>query len=120
MLSPDDRTKALSKLDSWTDVTDGRNAITKKYQFQDFLQAWKFMSDIATVAEEMNHHPEWFNVYNTVDVTLTTHDCNGVSQKVWNCLFREQTFFVCVFVVCSSLNSCPFFLNELKTGYFLG
>lgn len=81
MLSPEDRATAISNLQSWTDVGD-RDAITKTYQFKDFQQAWTFMSDIAVVAEEMNHHPEWFNVYNNVEVTLTTHDCNGVSQKV--------------------------------------
>jgi len=83
MLSPEDRSAALSsKIPSWTDHVPGeRNAITKTYEFQDFLQAWSFMSEIAKVAEEMNHHPEWFNVYNKVVVTLTTHDCDGVSEK---------------------------------------
>jgi len=59
-----------------------RNAITKTFEFADFATAWTFMSEIAQVAEEMNHHPEWFNVYSRVIVTLTTHDCNGVSEKV--------------------------------------
>jgi 4a-hydroxytetrahydrobiopterin dehydratase len=81
MLSPEEREKATSNLPSWTDISD-RNAITKTYKFQDFQQAWAFMSDVAKVADEMNHHPEWSNVYNSVAVTLTTHDCNGVSQKV--------------------------------------
>jgi 4a-hydroxytetrahydrobiopterin dehydratase len=83
MLSPDERSKALFSLDGWSDVSGGdRNAITKTYQFQDFQQAWSFMSSVAKVADKMDHHPEWFNVYNKVVVTLTTHDCNGVSQKV--------------------------------------
>jgi 4a-hydroxytetrahydrobiopterin dehydratase len=50
--------------------------------FQDFSQAWAFMSRTALLAEKMDHHPEWFNVYNTVKVTLTTHDVDGVSKKV--------------------------------------
>jgi len=53
----------------------------KTYEFADFKQAWSFMSKSAQLAEEMDHHPEWFNVYNRVEVTLTTHDCNGVSEK---------------------------------------
>ena len=61
-------------------TTDGRDAITKTYNFIDFNQAWEFMSQIATVAEEMNHHPEWMNVYNRVEVTLTTHDVDGLSN----------------------------------------
>lgn len=81
LLSPDDRSKAVSNLDSWVDVTGERNAITRSYQFENFQQAWSFMSEIAKVADKMDHHPEWFNVYDKVDVTLTTHDCNGVSQK---------------------------------------
>lgn len=61
---------------------EGRNAIKKTFAFGDFSQAWAFMSRTALLAEKMDHHPEWFNVYNTVDVTLTTHDSNGVSEKV--------------------------------------
>lgn len=59
-----------------------RNAIKKTFMFSDFNQAWRFMSGVALLAEKMDHHPEWFNVYNTVEVTLTTHDCAGVSAKV--------------------------------------
>ena len=58
-----------------------KDAIYKEYVFKDFSQAWGFMSRVALMAEKMDHHPEWFNVYNRVDVTLTTHDCKGVSEK---------------------------------------
>ena len=51
------------------------------YTFKDFSEAWGFMSRVALKAEKMNHHPEWFNVYNRVDVTLSTHDCQGLSQR---------------------------------------
>ena len=59
---------------------DDRDTITKTFNFIDFTQAFEFMSQIAIIAEEMNHHPEWFNVYNRVEVTLTTHDVGGLSN----------------------------------------
>ena len=58
------------------------NALQKTFAFSDFNQAWRFMSGVALKAEKMDHHPEWFNVYNTVEVTLTTHECGGVSERV--------------------------------------
>ncbi len=61
-------------------MVENRDAITKTFNFIDFQQAWDFMSQIAIVAEQMNHHPEWFNVYNRVEVTLTTHDVDGLSN----------------------------------------
>lgn len=65
----------------WQPAAEGRDAITKTYNFVDFKQAWDFMGKSAVLAEEMNHHPEWFNVYNHVEVTLTTHDCGGLSSN---------------------------------------
>lgn len=57
-----------------------RDAIRKIWKFRSFVEAWGFMSRAALVAEKMNHHPEWSNTYNVVDVTLTTHDCDGLSR----------------------------------------
>ena len=69
--------EAVASLNGWT---AGDDFITKVYRFRDFNAAWGFMSRIALVAEKLDHHPEWFNVYNRVDVTLTTHDAGGVTQ----------------------------------------
>ena len=70
---------ALAGLDGWREV-EGRDAITKSYKFTDFNQAFAFMTRAALKAEQLNHHPEWFNVYNTVEVTLATHDSGGVTE----------------------------------------
>ena len=69
----------LSKLNGWSAVED-REAIFKKFIFSDFETAFAAMTKIATKAEEMDHHPEWFNVYNRLEVTLATHDANGVTS----------------------------------------
>lgn len=79
-LDPAARAEALSKLSDWKDV-DGRDAIQRSYRFADFNAAFGFMSRAALMAEKLDHHPEWFNVYNRVDVTLSTHDCAGVSER---------------------------------------
>jgi len=71
---------AVSRLKGWSEVS-GRDAISKSYKFADFSAAWEFMSKIAVKAERMDHHPEWFNVYSKVDVTLATHDAGGVTEK---------------------------------------
>ncbi|MEM9026917.1 MAG: 4a-hydroxytetrahydrobiopterin dehydratase [Pseudomonadota bacterium] len=74
-----DVVSALSSLDGWSRMAD-REAITKRFVFADFNDAFGFMTRCALVAEKMDHHPEWFNVYKTVDVTLTTHDAGGITQ----------------------------------------
>lgn len=79
-LEGDARTTALATLTGWTQVSD-RDAINKVFKFKDFSQAFAFMTRVALKAEVIDHHPEWFNVYNKVDVTLTTHDADGLSQK---------------------------------------
>ena len=71
--------QALAGLDGWTAV-EGREAIRKSFSFKDFNQAFGFMTRIALAAEKLDHHPEWFNVYNRVDVTLATHDAGGVTE----------------------------------------
>ncbi|MEO5696620.1 MAG: 4a-hydroxytetrahydrobiopterin dehydratase [Burkholderiaceae bacterium] len=58
-----------------------RGAITRSFEFVDFVQAFSFMTQLALIAEKRNHHPEWSNVYNRVDITLTTHDAGGLSQS---------------------------------------
>ena len=78
-LSIKDKTTALKKLKGWKNVKN-RNAITKKFVFDDFPSAFEWMTSIAFYAERENHHPEWLNVYNKVDVILTTHDAGGVSK----------------------------------------
>src|ERR1044072_3286608 len=78
-LSADARKAALGKLTGWSDVKD-RDAIAKKFEFKDFNQAFGFMTRAALTAEKMNHHPEWSNVYNKVEVTLSTHDAGGVTE----------------------------------------
>ncbi len=70
---------ALAKLKGWGEV-NGRNAISKKFTFEDFNAAFGFMARAALVAEKLDHHPEWFNVYNRVEVTLSTHDAGGVTE----------------------------------------
>jgi 4a-hydroxytetrahydrobiopterin dehydratase len=78
-LSDETRTTLLSRLPNWQKV-DGRDAIFRKFIFSDFNEAFGFMSRMALIAEKMDHHPEWFNVYNTVEVTLSTHDAGGVTD----------------------------------------
>ena len=78
-LKGDERREALAGLDGWQESA-GRNAIAKTFTFKNFNQAFAFMTRSALLAEKMNHHPEWFNVYKTVEITLTTHDADGVTE----------------------------------------
>ena len=73
------RTDALGKLSRWGAVPE-RDAITRKFEFKDFNEAFGFMTRAALVAEKMDHHPEWSNVYKNVEVTLSTHDAGGVTE----------------------------------------
>ena len=73
------RIDALGKLSGWSEAS-GRDAITRKFVFKDFNQAFGFLTRAALIAEKMDHHPEWFNVYKTVEVTLSTHDAGGVTE----------------------------------------
>ncbi len=79
-LNAEARARALAELPGWAPV-DGRDAIRKPFKFKDFSQAWGFMSRVALAAEAMNHHPEWSNLYNRVEIVLTTHDCDGLSER---------------------------------------
>jgi 4a-hydroxytetrahydrobiopterin dehydratase len=73
------RRTALAELTEWTTLED-RDAISRTFKFKTFNEAFGFMTRVSLRAEQINHHPEWFNVYNRVEVTLTTHDCGGLSE----------------------------------------
>ena len=74
------RAEELAKLEAWAEVP-GRDAITRSLKFKSFNQAWGFMCRVALAAERLDHHPEWSNVYNRVEITLTTHDADGLSAR---------------------------------------
>ena len=78
-LSEEERAAALAELSEWS-LVDGRDAIAKTFTFRNFNEAFGWMSRVAMVAEKMDHHPEWFNVYKTVEVTLSTHSVDGLSS----------------------------------------
>ena len=83
-LTGEARIAALKPLSGWTDlgtIENGRDAIEKKFKFKDFNEAFGFMGRIALMAEKMDHHPEWFNVYNKVHIILSTHDAGGASER---------------------------------------
>jgi 4a-hydroxytetrahydrobiopterin dehydratase len=71
---------ALARLSGWA-LVPGRSAIRKEFKFADFNAAFGFMSRVALAAEKQDHHPEWFNVYNRVEITLSTHDAGGLSAR---------------------------------------
>src|ERR1700712_2618950 len=77
-LDPDEITKRLAAVAAWS-VRDGK--LHREYKFADFVEAFGFMASAALVAERMNHHPEWSNVYATVVIDLTTHDAGGITAK---------------------------------------
>ena len=79
-LSEVQRSELLASLDGWS-MVEGREAIRKSFVFSNFVEAFGWMTKVALVAEKLDHHPEWFNVYRTVDVILTTHDADGLTQK---------------------------------------
>ena len=79
-LNETERAEALDGLPDW-DYDEGRDAITRKILFTDFAEAFGFMAQVALIAEKANHHPEWTNVWNRVDVLLTTHDAGGLSHR---------------------------------------
>jgi 4a-hydroxytetrahydrobiopterin dehydratase len=89
----DDIKKKFDEVEGWEKVSDGRDAYTKLFKFSDFKEAFSFMASIALKAEEINHHPEWENVYNKVNITLTTHDLGGMSKLDYDmALFAEKCF----------------------------
>jgi len=79
-LSEAERADALEALDEW-DYDEGRDAITRTITFADFSEAFAFMTRVALLAEKMDHHPEWSNVWNRVEILLTTHDAGGLSTR---------------------------------------
>ncbi|VVE63177.1 4a-hydroxytetrahydrobiopterin dehydratase [Pandoraea captiosa] len=79
-LSSEERATLAEVLPEWHQVV-GRDAIQRSFTFHDFNEAFGFMTQVALKAETMNHHPEWFNVYNRVDITLSTHDADGLTQR---------------------------------------
>ena len=83
----------FQEIEGWEKVSDGRDAYTKLFKFSDFKQAFSFMTSIAMKAEQINHHPEWENVYNKVIITLTTHDVGGVSKLDYDmALFADISY----------------------------
>ena len=79
-LTETERAQALSELSEWTLVRDGK-AIERTFAFADFSEAFAFMTRVALLAEQHDHHPEWSNVYNRVEIALTTHDAGGLSTR---------------------------------------
>lgn len=80
-LSGAQRARAIAGLNGWREAASGRDAIQKSLEFADFNAAFGFMTHVALMAERMDHHPEWFNVYNKVEITLSSHDAGGVSER---------------------------------------
>ena len=88
-----DLNKKFEGIDGWEKTSDGREAYSKIFKLADFKQAFSFMTSIAMKAEQINHHPEWENVYNKVTITLTTHDKGGITELDYDmALFAENCF----------------------------
>ena len=88
-----DSIKKFEEIEGWEKTNDGREAFVKVFKLSDFKQAFSFMTSIAMKAEEINHHPEWENVYNKVIITLTTHDTGGVSKLDYDmALFADKSY----------------------------
>jgi 4a-hydroxytetrahydrobiopterin dehydratase len=79
-LTSEERATLMTELHGWQAVA-GRDAIQRQFKFADFNEAFGFMTRVAIKAQEMDHHPEWFNVYNKVEITLSTHEANGLTQR---------------------------------------
>lgn len=79
-LTEEERARALDRLDEW-DYDEARDALTRRFTFDDFSAAFAFMTRVALLAEKADHHPEWSNVWNRVDILLTTHDAGGLSER---------------------------------------
>ena len=79
-LTDAERSAALRELKYWQ-LVPGRDAIRRGFKFGNFSEAWGFMNRVALLAESQDHHPEWSNVYNRVEILLTTHDCDGLSER---------------------------------------
>ena len=87
----EDYNQKFEKINGWEKTLDGREAYSKLFKFADFKQAFSFMTSIAMKAEQINHHPEWENVYNKVTITLTTHDKGGITELDYEmALFAES------------------------------
>ena len=79
-LEQDQRADLAHTLPGWRLAAD-RDALVRRFEFGDFVEAFGFMTRVALLAEKADHHPEWSNVYNRVEILLTTHDCDGLSQR---------------------------------------
>jgi 4a-hydroxytetrahydrobiopterin dehydratase len=79
-LTAPERAALATQLPQWA-LVEGRDAIRRRWKFTDFNQAWGFMARVALLAERQDHHPEWSNVWNTVDIVLSTHDAGGLSAR---------------------------------------
>ena len=79
-LTGETRGRLLAELQGWR-MAEGRDAIVKSFKFKDFNQAFAFMTRVALMAEKMDHHPEWSNVYNKVEITLSSHDAGGLTER---------------------------------------